>query len=325
MSKTKLVKSFEYIIKEATEMGGIWNNKQKAFFHYLNPNGLVASKRKLDDKIKEMVDNNIVPSGWYLAYGGLNSYRYDDWARLAAHDYKRVTSIELRIAIESSEEELVRIQKKIDDRMAEYEKEQALLEVVGWTEDKLNNLTHAALVDMMKSYKVIGRSKITKKGLMVKSIWATMPLTDKAKPKQKEKEHFDLNRDVENFKANGGEVKQCRPQRTPKRIPPTMSSAEKSDRPHKKSKYVRKDGDPKPRTSRVKRVREDENIVTLQSVLNEVGLKGSLARKALRSSGIQKPGKQWCWPKDSKDLESVRNLMEIAAGISNSIKNSKNK
>lgn len=189
--------------------------------------------------------------------------------------------------------------------------------------EELLEMTVTALKKMAQEYKIKDWWKI-KKAELIKAIWSILPLSMKPKPTAKEQQHLDLSSQIEEFTAQGGEVTQCKPQKNPKRVPPTMASAEKNNISGKKIK-AKKITDDTPRKSRVKRVREDENIITLQSIINEIGLPGALARKALRAARIEKPGKQWCWGKDSKELEKIKELMSLTAGIGQSIRKCRKK
>jgi len=189
-------------------------------------------------------------------------------------------------------------------------------EDVMYTQETLSELKSKELQTLAKEYKVKNWWKM-KKADLAKQVWEVLPV--KLKPNLNSTSS-DIEKETEEFESNGGQVEECKPQKNPKRVPPTMSSAEKNPR-GKKPKKVK--GDSTVKKSRVKRIREDDNIVTLQSIINELNLAGQLARKALRASGIEKPGKQWCWEKGSKELKKVQELMELTAGISSEIKKSK--
>lgn len=192
---------------------------------------------------------------------------------------------------------------------------------MNYTIETLTALTVTELKLLAKEFKVKNWWTL-KKDLLVPALFSAIPLNLKKKPSTQDEEHTKIEREVDDFISKGGNVVQLRPQRTPKRQPPTMASAEQNERTVAKPKKVKSTT---PRKSRVKRVREDENIVTLQSILEDIGLAGQIARKALRASGIEKPGKQWCWPKGSKELAKVTELMQLTAGISSSIKKSMQK
>lgn len=53
--------------------------------------------------------------------------------------------------------------------------------------------------------------------------------------------------------------------------------------------------------------------VTLRQLTEECGVSASVARRMLRTHGIEKPGKSWRWPADSEDLEEIRGLLTEAA------------
>lgn len=180
-----------------------------------------------------------------------------------------------------------------------------------YTQKTLNDLNVKQLKEFARDYKVKNWWKKNRTELLY-DVWIALPLELKEKPKTEEEKHQDLENDVKAFEENGGEIVTCKPQRNKKRVPATQASAEKMVGG---KKMAVANGEIKIRKSRVKRVREDENIVTLQSIIEKIGLSGQLARKALRASGVEKPGKQWCWPKDSAALTNVTELMQLTAGL----------
>lgn len=123
-----------------------------------------------------------------------------------------------------------------------------------------------------------------------------------------------LNRDVQNFLSKGGKVTQAKSQPDGIREAPTEKSAEKNlHRGPKKStaKPSLNKGDKvdKPKKAKKPRIREQDDIVTLQSLIEEAGITGTQARKKLRTSGIPKPGKQWVWEKGDKQIAKVTKLL----------------
>lgn len=71
------MRSFDLITKTASEPARSWTNKEKALFHYFNPNGLYAKKKAMDDLISKAVDEGRAKSGAILAYGSLSYYNID--------------------------------------------------------------------------------------------------------------------------------------------------------------------------------------------------------------------------------------------------------
>jgi len=131
-----------------------------------------------------------------------------------------------------------------------------------------------------------------KKAELIEYLLSPEPKEDKAVIKEQ------LEKDVQDHIENGGEVKQCRSQRPPKRVAPTEKSAEKNVSDSKSKKR----GRPNKGLSR-KPVRTAENVITLQEILEPLGISGTKARKLLRSSDIEKPGKQWVWDKEKQKKE----------------------
>ncbi|MGR8917996.1 MAG: hypothetical protein ACU85V_00135 [Gammaproteobacteria bacterium] len=106
---------FTFIAEQATEVGSDWTNKEIVAFHYFNPNGLVARKRRVDDQIRDLVDAGAVPSGWHLAYGSLASYSRDRMIEL--WDLKRVNSIKLRTVIHMLTTDCEQAEQKVAEAM----------------------------------------------------------------------------------------------------------------------------------------------------------------------------------------------------------------
>ena len=92
------MKNFEYIAEKAKQESPSWSNKQRAAFHYFNPNGKMAAWRKMCDKIDQLVEEGKVKSGWILAYGGLSDFAANSLRDL--HGKKRIDSIHLSVALD---------------------------------------------------------------------------------------------------------------------------------------------------------------------------------------------------------------------------------
>ena len=72
---------------------------------------------------------------------------------------------------------------------------------------------------------------------------------------------------------------------------------------------------PTPKSKKTKKAapvsdRQDPNSVTLQSLTEKLSIDPYEARKALRASDIEKPGKQWVWAKGHKDIKKIEKLLK---------------
>ena len=74
------------------------NNREKAQHHYFSDNGLYAQKKGMDETIDQYVNAHIIPSGWVIAYGGLNYFYTDKISQIAMK--RRVNSINLQVILE---------------------------------------------------------------------------------------------------------------------------------------------------------------------------------------------------------------------------------
>ena len=52
-----------------------------------------------------------------------------------------------------------------------------------------------------------------------------------------------------------------------------------------------------------------EDVVSLKDICTELGIEGRIARRKLRTSDIQKPGKQWEWTPGHEDIQKIKNLL----------------
>lgn len=93
---------YDFIIDTATNESQCKNNSERMRFHYFNKNGLYARKRMNDATIRDLVDSNVVPSGWHLAYGSFCDYEVNRVIKLVM--MRRVSSVDRRVAIEMLQE-----------------------------------------------------------------------------------------------------------------------------------------------------------------------------------------------------------------------------
>ena len=100
-----------FVFDIATNEDQLKNLKEKAAFHAYNPNGLYARKRHLDGVINRLIDAEIVPNGWALAYGVFSNYNADNVRDLA--NKKRVSRIDFQVATKLLRDEITRIENKI--------------------------------------------------------------------------------------------------------------------------------------------------------------------------------------------------------------------
>jgi hypothetical protein len=89
-------------------------------FHYFNPNGLYAAKKRVDEQISKLVDQGKCQSGAIFAYGSLNRYAADKIADLAMK--KKVGRIESMVAIEMMMDAISSAEKFIGGIMEETRK-----------------------------------------------------------------------------------------------------------------------------------------------------------------------------------------------------------
>jgi len=111
MAKKKL--TFAYVTEQAESDRGM-SNKNAVYFHYFNPNGLYAAKKKLDDEIRALVDSGAVKSGWHLAYGSFNDFHSESIRKLV-QGRRRPGNIETSVAIEGLRREVEKIAAKIQE------------------------------------------------------------------------------------------------------------------------------------------------------------------------------------------------------------------
>ena len=86
----------DFVFEEATSVNQMKNLKEAVLFDAFNPNGLVARKRKNDAVIAQLIDDGVVPQGWFLAYGSYADHYVENMYKLAKK--KRVSGREQRFA-----------------------------------------------------------------------------------------------------------------------------------------------------------------------------------------------------------------------------------
>jgi len=91
-----------------------WSNRDVALFHYLNPNGLLAQKRKVDDRIDALVDAGKAMSGAIIAYGALSYFYTNLVAELASQS--RVNWIKLSVALDGVKDDIRKAEQFIAER-----------------------------------------------------------------------------------------------------------------------------------------------------------------------------------------------------------------
>lgn len=94
----------EQIFKTATAPSDNWSNHDIACFHAHNPHGLVARKRKNDDRIASLVDAGKARSGAHIAYGTFDTFCVDSVQELC--DMRRVPTTALRVALRMLEDQI---------------------------------------------------------------------------------------------------------------------------------------------------------------------------------------------------------------------------
>lgn len=101
--------NWETITSIAAEPSAEWSNTDIARFHYFNPNGLYAKKKRLDDRIRDGVNSGKYKFGAHIAYGSLNDYATNKMIKLATQ--KRCNRIQLAVAISMLEDDILRAEK----------------------------------------------------------------------------------------------------------------------------------------------------------------------------------------------------------------------
>lgn len=96
--------TYEAITKTATSDRQFRTNIARAKFHYFNPNGLNAKHRSMSDTIAQYVNDNIVTTGWHLAYGSLNYFYTERIAKLGTQ--RAVNGIKLSTTLEGLQDQI---------------------------------------------------------------------------------------------------------------------------------------------------------------------------------------------------------------------------
>lgn len=94
------VKRYEHVTETASNTRGM-SNLEATRFHYHNPRGLVAKKRRLDETISRMVKEGKCNGGAILAYGTFNDGHEKLFRELV--NKRRVSWIKLSVAVSSAE------------------------------------------------------------------------------------------------------------------------------------------------------------------------------------------------------------------------------
>ena len=101
----------DFVFEEATSVNQMKNLREAVQFDAFNPNGLVARKRKNDAVISQLIDDGVVPSGWFLAYGSFTDYWVENMYKLAQK--KRVSGREQRVARKLLLQDIENVEAKI--------------------------------------------------------------------------------------------------------------------------------------------------------------------------------------------------------------------
>ncbi len=105
--------SFEFIVKTAEKTANNWSNKERAMFHYWNPNGAMQQYKIVRDQLFDAVAEGRAKSGAFLAY---NINIYSEYIIRGATELKFVNNIKLCTSIElveNSKEQLVKFLEEI--------------------------------------------------------------------------------------------------------------------------------------------------------------------------------------------------------------------
>lgn len=94
--------SYDFVTQHATDDRGMCV-RDRAYFHYFNPNGAYAAKRASDDLVREAVNANRCKSGALIAYGSLNDYAAESLCGCIKRliDGKRVRAFDVDYAARS--------------------------------------------------------------------------------------------------------------------------------------------------------------------------------------------------------------------------------
>lgn len=109
-------------ILTADKPGRNWSNKEKAQFHYFNPNGLYQQKLVADKEIDRLVEAGLAKTGAYYVYGSLNRFHFENLVRFSDIKRKRVDSIELGLTLRGMRDDIQKALAFVAERRAEAEK-----------------------------------------------------------------------------------------------------------------------------------------------------------------------------------------------------------
>ena len=101
----------DFVFEEATSINEMKNLKEAVLFDAFNPNGLVARKRKNDHRIDNLIDQGVVPQGWFLAYGSYADHWVKNIYKLA--NKKRDSGREQRFARKFLLQDIEKVEAKI--------------------------------------------------------------------------------------------------------------------------------------------------------------------------------------------------------------------
>lgn len=196
------------------------------------------------------------------------------------------------------------------------------------TTESLSSKKVPELQKMLKAegipYKVY--SKLKKQEMITRLIPPAQDQVEPEEPVESQPEitdpHLVIKTATEEFLARGGKIQQLPSPRDPKKIPANEKTAlttYKSEKKTKKVKKAKKKNEKSLDNSGNKKsvVRDSKDLVTLKDFISKYSVTGVQVRKALRSSEIEKPGKQWAW--DSKD-PALKELAKLISELESSCK-----
>jgi hypothetical protein len=120
-------------------------------------------------------------------------------------------------------------------------------------------------------------------------------------PKEELVKILDPRDPVEAFLQDGGKVQKLKPQRIPKRKPPTDKSAEcnihlKNGKKFKAAKNTKK--------------LAKSDRVGIQQLAEEAGITAFKTRRILRDFSVAKPDNQWYWKRNDPALQEILKLLK---------------
>lgn len=111
------------------------------------------------------------------------------------------------------------------------------------------------------------------------------------------------------FLANGGTVKEL-PGFEGIKPMPNRKETSAGGKTTERRKPTKSTGATKTEPSPKKAAKNTGDVVSLASILEELGVEGRIARRKLRGSDIEKPGSAWEWPAGHDDIAKVRELLK---------------